>query len=449
MTNYTCIGIGTTDENGIAHITHDCEGNPLSEPGYHGSGAGETLIIASLDKPVSVESILSNILNITDEDRYKLTLTGDKSIIQTGEVATLSATLTNNNIAVVNKTVNFLKKEEVFRDAGVTGDSSAEYWAWNSSYVSQSVGSTGTTVTNSDNSDRVYTLRKATSGSQYEVFSRFCSFEFDLISVTGNVQIQQRIGTTQKGYNLTETGHYKIINDDEYINIYCNDVLKDRLENTMTGLHQIRFGLFGISSFTYKNFKVLDDEIFDTATTDVNGVATVSYTGQGTGALNIKSECMNLIETYSITDVIFKDIGTDVDYASWTSSSNMDIDRSSGAYTQLTPQGTNSTMYNTIISGMSCFEFDFSILTSSFSTGVWSFRQGSTNKGAISPSNLDVSDNDWHHVKFVIDGTEIHINVDGEDKTSRTLSDTTINRFYIILNNTKHTLLDYKNFLIY
>ena len=449
MTNYTCIGIGTTDENGIAHITHDCEGNPLSEPGYHGSGAGETLIIASLDKPVSVESILSNILNITDEDRYKLTLTGDKSIIQTGEVATLSATLTNNNIAVVNKTVNFLKKEEVFRDGGITGDSSEEYWAWNSTYVSQSVGSTGTTVTNSDNSDRVYTLRKATSGTQYEVFSRFCSFEFDLISVTGNVQIQQRIGTTQKGYNLTETGHYKIVNDDEYINIYCNDVLKDRLENTMTGLHQIRFGLFGVGNFTYKNFKVLDDEIFDTATTDVNGVATVSYTGQGTGALNIKSECMNLIETYSITDVIFKDIGTDVDYASWTSSSNMDIDRSSGKYTELTPQTTNSTMYKTINSSMTVFEFDFSVLTAAPATGIWSFRQGSTNKGSISPSNLGVSDNDWHHVKLVIDGTQVNINVDGEDKTSRTLSDTTINRFYIILNNTKHTLLDYKNFLIY
>ena len=66
MTNYTCIGIGTTDENGIAHITHDCEGNPLSEPGYHGSGAGETLIIASLDKPVSVESILSNNNKLND-----------------------------------------------------------------------------------------------------------------------------------------------------------------------------------------------------------------------------------------------------------------------------------------------------------------------------------------------------------------------------------------------
>ena len=328
MTNYTCIGIGTTDENGIAHITHDCEGNPLSEPGYHGSGAGETLIIASLDKPVSVESILSNILNITDEDRYKLTLTADKSIIQTGEVATLSATLTNNNIAVVNKTVNFLKKEEVFRDGGITGDSSAEYWAWNSSYVSQSVGSTGTTVTNSDNSDRVYTLRKSTSGTQYEVFSRFCSFEFDLISVTGNVQIQQRIGTTQKAYNLTETGHYKIINDDEYINIYCNDVLKDRLENTMTGLHQIRFGLFGVGNFTYKNFKVLDDEIFDTATTDVNGVATVSYTGEHAGQLYIRAECMNLQETYELYDVSFKDLGTDTAYTNWSTVSNMTLTRS-------------------------------------------------------------------------------------------------------------------------
>ena len=127
----------------------------------------------------------------------------------------------------------------------------------------------------------------------------------------------------------------------------------------------------------------------------------------------------------------------------------MDIDRSSGKYTELTPQTTNSTMYQTINSSMTVFEFDFSVLTAAPATGIWSFRQGSTNKGSISPSNLGVSDNDWHHVKLVIDGTQVNINVDGEDKTSRTLSDTTINRFYVILNNTKHTLLLYKNFVIY
>lgn len=445
MTNYTCIGIGTTDENGIAHITHDCEGNPLSEPGYPGSGAGETLIIASLDKPVTVESILSNILNITDEDRYKLTLTGDKSIIQTGEVATLSATLTNNNIAVVNKTVNFLKKEEVFRDGGITGDSSAEYWAWNSSYVSQSVGSTGTTVTNSDNSDRVYTLRKATSGTDYEVFSRFCSFEFDLISVTGNVQIQQRIGTTQKAYNLTETGHYKIINDDEYINIYCNDVLKDRLENTMTGLHQIRFGMFGVGNFTYKNFKVLDDEIFDTATTDVNGVATVSYTGEHAGQLYIRAECMNLQETYGIYDVLFKDLATDEDYTAWSYSQNATISRASETTIIQTSTDAIASMYQTLpITDGFCVEFDIQATYYNSFTLI-GFRQGSSNKLNLN-ANFLCGDSEWHHIKLTVNGLNVAVNRDGTDLTPQTLS-ASVNRIYMQVGNA--AIVQYKNFVIY
>ena len=158
---------------------------------------------------------------------------------------------------------------------------------------------------------------------------------------------------------------------------------------------------------------------------------------------------MNLIETYSITDAIFKDIGIDTEYTPWTNASNLSIDRSSGKYTELTPQTTNSTMYQTIDSSMTVFEFDFSVLTAAPATGIWSFRQGSSSKLVLSPSQLGIFDNDWHHVKLVIDGTQVNINVDGEDKTSRTLSDTTINRFYVILNNTKHTLLQYKNFVIY
>ena len=105
-------------------------------------------------------------------------------------------------------------------------------------------------------------------------------------------------------------------------------------------------------------------------------------------------------------------------------------------------------MYQNISSGMTCFEFDFSILTSSFSTDIWSFRQGGTKRGGVSPSYLNIDDTEWHHVKLVVEGTNILINVDGVDKTSKTLNGT-INRFYIVLDNTKHTLLNYKNFVIY
>jgi len=352
---------------------------------------------------------------------YRLVVESDVDVLSyyDEDSAILSATLTDNNIGVSGETVNFMKKEEVFRDGGITGDSSAEYWAWNSSYVSQSVGSTGTTVTNSDNSDRVYTLRKSTSGTQYEVFSRFCSFEFDLISVTGNVQIQQRIGTTQKAYNLTETGHYKIINDDEYINIYCNDVLKDRLENTMTGLHQIRFGMFGVGNFTYKNFKVLDDEIFDTATTDVNGVATVSYVSKGAGDLNIHCEALQgslVSEIYSVSDCIIANVNVE-----YTGTSTSDTVYSLG-YDQIADLSSTDfemtwdfkqTSYGCDVCLGASSEFSVSPIKSNYRVFIGNSGGGNTRQGYRTTSTTntngsisgEVSLNTVHNMKIVKEGS--------------------------------------------
>ena len=45
-------------------------------------------------------------------------------------------------------------------------------------------------------------------------------------------------------------------------------------------------------------------DIIDVATTNNNGVATASYSSKGTGDLNIKAECMNVSETYGISDLI-------------------------------------------------------------------------------------------------------------------------------------------------
>ena len=51
---YRCIGKGTTDSNGVAHITHDCSGNALSDDGYKGVGAGLMDFIASTDAPADI-----------------------------------------------------------------------------------------------------------------------------------------------------------------------------------------------------------------------------------------------------------------------------------------------------------------------------------------------------------------------------------------------------------
>ena len=48
MVNYRYLGYGITNEQGIAHLDHDANGDPITHS-YTGTGAGELDIIASLD----------------------------------------------------------------------------------------------------------------------------------------------------------------------------------------------------------------------------------------------------------------------------------------------------------------------------------------------------------------------------------------------------------------
>jgi len=48
MVTYRFLGYGMTDENGIAKLDHDAQGNPITHS-YTGTGAGELDIVASLD----------------------------------------------------------------------------------------------------------------------------------------------------------------------------------------------------------------------------------------------------------------------------------------------------------------------------------------------------------------------------------------------------------------
>lgn len=69
---YRCIGKGVTDSQGIAHITHDCEGNPLSTTGYKGVGAGMVDFVASTVPPSEIvdNSFQSDGFEVLDCIRY-------------------------------------------------------------------------------------------------------------------------------------------------------------------------------------------------------------------------------------------------------------------------------------------------------------------------------------------------------------------------------------------
>lgn len=47
------IGSGTTDSNGVAHLTHGPDGSQLSSPGFLGSGSGKNKIVAKHGRFVS------------------------------------------------------------------------------------------------------------------------------------------------------------------------------------------------------------------------------------------------------------------------------------------------------------------------------------------------------------------------------------------------------------
>ncbi len=62
---YRYLGYGVTNENGVAKLDHDANGDPLTHS-YTGVGAGEIDVVASLDNPVSSGSIVSGTLSVWD-----------------------------------------------------------------------------------------------------------------------------------------------------------------------------------------------------------------------------------------------------------------------------------------------------------------------------------------------------------------------------------------------
>ena len=183
--------------------------------------------------------------------------------------------------------------------------------------------------------------------------------------------------------------------------------------------------------------------LIGSGTTDSQGKININYTGTGAGKLQLIAKQGNLVsEPYVLIDGLFKDFGN----TDWTSISNITRTTSSGEIT-LTPTDTFCTQYQTIPEDGTVFEFDVCI-TYSEATNFISFRSGSTNKVAFTQGNLGLSTGVWSHVKLVIDGETVTPTVDGVEKTSKTW-DSTVTRFYFVLDNNKNTNLKYKNFVIY
>ena len=130
--------------------------------------------------------------------------------------------------------------------------------------------------------------------------------------------------------NITvEITHTKPIITGSWINTLTVTADKDVFQTgdtcniTATALDMGSIGLAN-APVTFK-FYDSNDTLIDTktGTTDTNGQCTVSYLGQGTGALNIQCNCMNVLETYSLLDCLFLDYAvTGKKNSNWTNYSN-------------------------------------------------------------------------------------------------------------------------------
>ena len=113
--------------------------------------------------------------------------------------------------------------------------------------------------------------------------------ELDIIAKVGDVEsnVVSIDDYVQDVTSMTFTGDKSIIQTGDTVTL------------TATVLDQYGVGIDG-ESVVFK----IGSTTLDTVTTSDGGVATVSYTGQGTGQLNFSAECMNVSKTYSIWDTI-------------------------------------------------------------------------------------------------------------------------------------------------
>ena len=192
--------------------------------------------------------------------------------------------------------------------------------------------------------------------------------------------------------------------------------------------------------------------LIGTATTDANGVATITYTATGTGDMTIQAESGNLSsETYKVQDIYFyrgqeysltKTSGNVLNQAfdpnvALTLPSNCEI-----SFEIYSTGGTSNNEHRFFIQPNSLY-----IVGTQPSKGLWvqhqrynvgGFGDRDSTTGVINSSFFGFSTNEYHTVKFVRNGTTVTCYFDDAQEGSKTinfLDDYTDWNFYFHLWN--------------
>ena len=225
MTTYRCIGRGTTDANGIARITHDCNGNALTDTGYTGTGIGKVQIIASPEPPTTINtnSIQSEPHTVTDGVFYDpATSTTHKTNYYNTNSTNLTATYSDNGTTLTS----------------VLTSGSAYYRTRNTV--------NGSVTTNWRDTDTDYTIEVdityEDNTNNTDGTCRVC------IGGTGTNQITSL-------YSLTEehqgTIHLTIKTEGEQATYYINN--EEITTKTMTDSNHFQFNINKSATLTFKN----------------------------------------------------------------------------------------------------------------------------------------------------------------------------------------------------
>jgi len=212
MANYRYLGYGITDENGIAKLDHDAQGNPIDHS-YTGTGAGELDIIASLDDSTKIS----------------------ESSIQSGTYATLDC---------------------IQYDSGITG-SVNQNWKNTSALTSATSNSNGTTFVNNNASTVIAYFNKQGSSTAEFDWEYPLRVEFDCVEKTGITYWQFRSTGSANAPNLNNynTGKYRMDIIESSMKFYVDDQLITSYNYDNTAF-AIRLVLNSNASIIFKDFKV-------------------------------------------------------------------------------------------------------------------------------------------------------------------------------------------------
>lgn len=197
-----------------------------------------------------VQSIITSNSGIIYEKPvgWELVLTGDKSVITTGETATLTATLTNGNVPQSGKSI-------IFCDANYI----PFIYSYNGSYnINRHLG----------NSFSIYYLPQGGTHIQIESNDFYIIITNNgLVRISADNRSWTNLFTTKTSLSLKNG----ILSDDEGHSYDISSYNNDFTLTTIFGKCEVYFEFYGV------------------AVTNNNGVATVSYVGKGAGDLSIQA----------------------------------------------------------------------------------------------------------------------------------------------------------------